>query len=73
MTERVSNKEYWRRIALAKQTRIQKFSKKYGVSVKQALLELQLRDVLEKEDRQFLIDEGLRYDSKAVFSRCEEE
>ena len=73
MTERKKNAAYWKQMRNASDTRTKEFADKYGVTLKQARLELQLIDVLAQEDQQFLIDEGLRYDSNAKFSRREEE
>jgi hypothetical protein len=73
MTQRKSNSSYWKKLESQENARVKAFSKKYGISVDQARLELQLRSILAEEDLRYLIEEGLRYDPEAVYNRREEE
>ena len=73
MKQRKTNTKYWKELRQRRQTPVKVWANRYGVSVEQATLELQLRAILEEEIRQFLIAEDLRYDPNAVWNRREEE
>jgi hypothetical protein len=73
MKQRKTNTKYWKELRQRRQTPVKVWANRYGVSVEQATLELQLREILEEEIRQFLIAEDLRYDPNAVWNRREEE
>ncbi len=71
MAEREKNAAFWKQMRAIHTRRVAEYAKKYDLSLKQASLELQWKDMLDQDDRQFLIEEGLRLDSSS--HRCEEE
>ena len=73
MTQRKSNSSYWKKLESQENAKTRAFAKKYGISVDQARLEMQLQSMLAEEDMRYLIEEGLRYDPEAVYNRREEE
>jgi len=73
MAKRKQNTAFWKQMRAMHNAPIRAYAKKYKVSFEQARLDLEIKAVLEEEDRRFLIEEGLRFDRKLPRKITEEE
>lgn len=71
MAERKKNAAFWKRMRARHIRKVSEYARKYGVDVKQAELELEYAAILNADDRQYLVEEGLRFDPSS--HRSEEE
>ncbi len=73
MAKRKQNTAFWKQMRAMHNAPIRAYAKKYKLSFEQAKLDLEIKAVLEDEDRRFLIEEGLRFDRKLPRKITEEE
>jgi hypothetical protein len=71
MAEREKNAAFWKQMRARHTRKVSEYARKYGVDEQQAALELEYAAMLDRDDRQFLIEEGLRPDPSS--NRSEEE
>ena len=72
MAERKKNAAFWKQMRARHTAPIRAYAKKYGVSYEQAKLELEYKAMLEEIDREYLVQEGLRFDRKSRVQLHEE-
>jgi hypothetical protein len=73
MAKRKQNTAFWKQMRAMHDAPIRAYAKKYKVSFNQAKLDLEMKAVLDMEDRLFLVEEGLRFDRKLPRTISEEE
>lgn len=73
MGERKKNAAFWKQMRARHTAPIRAYARKYGVTYEQAELELAYKAMLDQDDQDFLIMEGLRFDPKRKLSIHEEE
>jgi hypothetical protein len=72
MAKRKQNTAFWKQMRAAATAPIRAYAKKYELQYEQAKLELEYKAMLDEIDRQFLVEEGLRFDKK-IHRRITEE
>lgn len=72
MAERKKNKAFWRMMKARHMRPVREYAEKYGLTMHQAELDLTMKAILDREDQEFLVTEGLRW-SKDTSSRTHEE
>ena len=73
MAERSKNKSFWRQMRAMHMRPTREYAKKYGLTLEQAELDLQAKAIFDREDQEFLEQEGLRRSKRTDLSLHEEE